>query len=69
MAYIAGWFAVLSAVLLLVNTAEAQSVSYDLIVRVYNSAGLPRGDIAAAQRAADRIFRRAGLRPRWREME
>jgi hypothetical protein len=67
MADIVRWIAGVSALLVVVNSAHAQSVSQDLIIRVYNSAGIPRDEVAAAERAADRIFRRAGLHPRWRE--
>jgi hypothetical protein len=60
------WIAGTSAALLSVNTAQAHPVPYDMLVRIYNIARLPRADIAAAQRAAEKIFRRAGIELRWR---
>ena len=60
------WIAGTSAALLSVNTAQAHPAPYDMVVRIYNIARLPRGDIAAAQRAAEKIFRRAGIELRWR---
>ena len=53
------WVAGMGAALLALNTAQAQSVPDEMTVRVYNSAGLSRGDVAAAQRVADRIFESA----------
>jgi hypothetical protein len=61
------WLAGTSAALLSLNTAQAQSVPHDLIVRVYNTAAIPRGEVIAAQRVADNIFRRARIGLRWRE--
>jgi hypothetical protein len=57
----------MGAALLTLNTAQAQPVPYGVTVRVYNTAGAPRGEVAAAQRVADRIFEGAGIRVRWRE--
>ena len=68
MVHITGWWvAGMGAALLTLNTAQAQSVPDEMVVRVYNTAGLPRGEVAAAQRVADRIFKAAGIRVRWRE--
>jgi hypothetical protein len=60
------WVAGTSAALLSMNTSEAQPVPLDMVVRVYNIAGLPRGDIVTAQGVAEKVFRRAGIQLRWR---
>jgi hypothetical protein len=52
---------------LLLNIAHAQSVPYEVVVRMYNTAGWPRQDVAAAQRVAERIYAGAGIRVQWRE--
>ena len=61
------WIAGTSAALLSVNTAQAHSVPYDMVVRIYNIARLPQSDIAASRRVAENIFGRAGIQVRWRE--
>ena len=68
MVHIRGWWlAGTSAALLSLNTAEAQTVPRDLIVRVYNTAAIPGREVKAAQRVAESIFRRARIGLRWRE--
>ena len=61
------WLTGTSAALLSLNTAQAQSVPHDLIVRVYNTAAISRREVAAAERVAENIFHRARIRLRWRE--
>lgn len=68
MVHIRGWWlAGTGAALLSLNTAEARLVPDDLIVRVYNTAALPRREVMAAERVAEKIFHRARIRLRWRE--
>lgn len=68
MVHIRGWWvAGTSAVLLSLNTAHAQLVPQELIVRVYNTAAIPRREVSAAERIAEKIFHRAGIQFRWRE--
>jgi hypothetical protein len=57
----------MSAALLSVNSAHAESVPQILTVRVYDAVGLPAADAGGAQRAANGIFDGTGIRLRWRE--
>jgi hypothetical protein len=61
------WIAGTSAALLSLNTSQAQPVSSDMVVRVYNIARLPGQEVLAARRVAEKIFRRTGIQLRWRD--
>jgi hypothetical protein len=61
------WVAGTSAALLSLNTAQARTVPYEMVVRIYNTAGLQGGDVGGGQRVAERIFHRAGIRMQWRQ--
>jgi hypothetical protein len=49
------------------NTAQAQFVPQELIVRIYNTAAIPRREVRAAERIAEKIFQSARIQFRWRE--
>jgi len=56
------------ACLLLAATTNAQiDGERELIVRIYNSFGVPRQELATTQGVAETIFREAGIRIVWRE--
>ena len=61
------WIAGTTVALLSINGSQAQSVPTDVIVRLYNIARLPHGEIVAAKGVAEKIFRGIGIQLRWRD--
>jgi hypothetical protein len=67
MDHITRWWVAGTSAALSMSTSQAQPVPSDIVVRVYNIARLPGGEIVAAKRVAEKIFRGTGIQLRWRD--